>query len=69
MSFSLLCVRALPKTPDGARVSRIKVILLSAFFKKLIKGGRVFPINRASDLALKMKVWILFSNCIKEALP
>ena len=69
MSFSLLCGRVLPKTPEGSRTSRIKEILFSVFSKRLISEGRVFPINRASDLAVKMKVWILFPNCIKEALP
>ena len=69
MSSSLLCGMALPKTPEGSRTSRIKVISLSAFSKRFISEGIVFSINRASDLAEKMKAWIVFSNCFKEALP
>ena len=69
MSYMLLCERVLPKTPDGSRVSRIKVILQSAFSKSLIRWGSIFAINKVSDLAVKRKAWGLFSNSFKEALP
>ena len=65
----LLCERVLPKTPDGSRVSRITVILQAAFSKSLIRYGRVFSINLASDLAVKINDWIEFPNCFKGVLP
>ena len=69
MSCILLCERVFPKTPEGAFVSRIKLILQSAFSKKLIWAGRVLSMNEASDFAVKMKAWDLFSNSSKVALP
>ena len=69
ISFRLPCERVLPKTPDGFLVSRIKVILQETFSKSLIRYGRVFSINRASDLAVKINAWIEFLNCFKEVLP
>ena len=65
----LLCERVLPKTPVGFLVSRIKVILQETFSKSLIRYGRVFSINRASDLAVKINAWIELLNCFKEVLP
>ena len=57
-----LCERVAPRTPDGSRVSRIKVILLSDFSKSLIREGRVCPMNASSDLAVKMNVWDEIAN-------
>ena len=59
----------LPSTPEGSLVSRIKVILHADFFKSFMRQGRVFSINRASDLAEKIKAWVVFPNCFKGVLP
>ena len=69
MSCHLLCARVQPKTPEGSRVSRIKLILQAAFSKILISGGSVFSMNLASDLAVKRNAWDEFFNTFKEALP
>ena len=69
ISFRLLCERVLPKTPDGSLVSKIRVISEADFSKSLIRHGRVFSMNLASDLAVKINTWIEFPNCFKGVLP
>jgi hypothetical protein len=43
-----------PKTPDGIRVSKTKVILQFAFWYILTRLVRVYLRNERSDLAVKM---------------
>ena len=69
ISLSLLCETVLPSTPEGSLVSRTKVILQEAFSKSLIRNGKVFSMNSASDLAVKINARIEFPNCFKEVLP